>query len=150
MRKKRQQQMPLIPPKIDHPQANELEAISRIIDSKPIISEHVMQDLCKGRPATLKSGANGMTAEQVLRAAIVKMLFGFTYKELAFHMVDSQSIRRFCQIGIADKGLKSQYSTIISKLFLKEPGKRSIKTCSAMPRIRKLKRAVRCVSIVPL
>ena len=106
MRKKRQQQMPLMPPKIDHPQANELEAISRIIDSKPIICEYVMQDLCKGRPATVKSGANGMTADQVLRAAIVKMLFGFTYKELAFHMVDSQSIRRFCQIGIADKGFK--------------------------------------------
>jgi IS5 family transposase len=106
MRKKRQQQMPLMPPKIDHPQANELEAISRIIDSKPIICEYVMQDLCKGRPATAKSGANGMTADQVLRAAIVKMLFGFTYKELAFHMVDSQSIRRFCQIGIADKGFK--------------------------------------------
>jgi len=98
--------MPLMPPKIDHPQANELEAISHIIDSKPTICEHVMQDLCKGRPATGHSGANGMTAEQVLRAAIVKMLFGFTYEELAFHMVDSQSIRRFCQIGIADKGFK--------------------------------------------
>ena len=98
--------MPLMPPKIDHPQANELEAISQIIDSKPTICDHVMQDLCKGRPATVQSGANGMTAEQVLRAAIVKMLYGFTYKELAFHMVDSQSIRRFCQIGIADKGFK--------------------------------------------
>ena len=106
MRKKRQQQMPLMPPKIDHPQANELEAISQIIDSKPTICDYVMQDLCKGRPSTGHSGANGMTAEQVLRAAIVKMIFGFTYKELAFHMVDSQSIRRFCQIGIADKGFK--------------------------------------------
>jgi len=106
MRKERQQQMPLMPPKIDHPQANELEAINRIIDSKPTICEHVMQDLCKGRPANVKSGANGMTAEQVLRAAIAKTLFGFTYKELAFHMVDSQSIRRFCLIGIADNGFK--------------------------------------------
>jgi len=65
-----------------------------------------MQDLCKGRPATVRSDANGMTAEQVLRAAIVKMLFGFTYKELAFHIIDSQRICRFCQIGIADKGFK--------------------------------------------
>lgn len=47
-----------------------------------------------------------MTAEQVLRAAIVKVLFGFTYRNLAFHIVDSQSIRRFCRIGIADKGFK--------------------------------------------
>jgi len=105
MRKKWEQQMPLMPPKIDHPQADELEAISRIINGKPTICNHVMQDLCKGHP-TVRSGAQGMSADQVLRAAIVKSLFGFTYKELAFHMVDSQSIRRFCQIGIADKGFK--------------------------------------------
>lgn len=95
-----------MPPKIDHPQAHELEAISRVIDQKPTIYDYVMQDLYKDRPAPAKSGANGMTAEQILRAAIVKMLFGFTYQELAFHIVDSQSIRRFCQIGIADKGFK--------------------------------------------
>jgi IS5 family transposase len=106
MRKKKKEQMPLMLPKIDHPQANELETISRIIGSKPIICDHVMQDLYKGNSATARSGANGMTAEQVLRAAIVKMLFGFTYRQLAFHMVDSQSIRRFCQIGIADKGFR--------------------------------------------
>ena len=106
MRKKWEQQMPLMPPKIDHPQADELEAISRIINSKPAICDHVLQDLCKGRRPTVRSGARGMSADQVLRAAIVKLLFGFTYKELAFHMVDSQSIRRFCQIGIADKGFK--------------------------------------------
>ena len=47
-----------------------------------------------------------MSAEQVLRAAIVKALFGFTYKELAFHLVDSRSLRRFCLIGFADKGFK--------------------------------------------
>lgn len=29
-----------------------------------------------------RSGANGMSAEQVLRAAIVKMLFGFSYQDL--------------------------------------------------------------------
>ena len=99
--------MPLMSPKIDHPRADELEAISRIIDSNPTIYDYVMQDLCKGRPAPdNNSGANGMTAEQVLRVAIAKVLFGFTYRHLAFHIVDSQSIRRFCQIGIGDKGFK--------------------------------------------
>jgi len=47
-----------------------------------------------------------MSAEQVLRAAIVKTLFCFTYKELAFHLVDSRSLRRFCLIGFSDKGFK--------------------------------------------
>jgi IS5 family transposase len=106
MRKKRQKQMPLMPTEIDHPQAYELEAISRIINAKPTICDFVMQDLSRRRPAAVKSGASGMTAEQVLRSAIVKTLFGFTYQELAFHIIDSQSIRRFCQIGIADKGFK--------------------------------------------
>ena len=47
-----------------------------------------------------------MSGEQVLRAAIIKALFGFTYKELAFHLIDSRTLRRFCLIGFADKGFK--------------------------------------------
>jgi len=106
MRKKWQQQMPLIPTEIDHPQAQELDAISKIIRSKPTICEYVLQDLGKNRSITSTGGANGMSADQVLRAAIVKVLFGFTYVDLAFHIVDSKTIRRFCRIGIADKGFK--------------------------------------------
>lgn len=98
--------MPLMPSEIDHPQAKELEAISRIIRSKSTISEYVLQDLSRLRRSDDRRGARGMSADQALRAAIVKVLFGFTYEDLAFHLVDSQSIRRFCQIGIADKGFK--------------------------------------------
>ena len=47
-----------------------------------------------------------MTAEQVVRAGIVKQIFQFSYKDLAFHIMDSHSLRRFCFIGIADKGFK--------------------------------------------
>lgn len=106
MRKKWQQQMPLMEAQLDHPQAQELEAISKVIRSKPTMCEHVLQDLSKNRSTTAASGAHGMSADQVLRAAIVKILFGFTYVDLAFHIVDSKTIRRFCQIGIADKGFK--------------------------------------------
>ncbi len=98
--------MSLMPTEIDHPQAKELEAISRIIYSKPTICEHVLQDLGKYHHKETCGGANGMSADQVLRAAIVKVLFGLPYQDLAFHMVDSKSIRRFCQIGITDKGFK--------------------------------------------
>ena len=93
-------------PAVDHPQAAELEAISRILNSNPTISELALQDLCRGKNKTRRSGANGMTADQVVRAAIVKQMFGFTYQELAFHIVDSKSLRRFMRIGIADKGFK--------------------------------------------
>lgn len=98
--------MPLMDTAIDHPQAHELEAISKVIRSKPTICDHVLQDLNKNRYTTTASGANGMSAEQVFRAAIVKTLFGFTYADLAFHIADSKTIRRFCQIGFADKGFQ--------------------------------------------
>jgi len=106
MRKKIQNQMPLMEPAIDHPQAAELEAISRIIDNNPTIIELAFQDICRGKKRKRRAGANGMTADQVVRAAIIKQMFNFTYQELSFHIVDSKSFRRFTRIGIADKGFK--------------------------------------------
>jgi IS5 family transposase len=88
MRKNSEKQMPLMPPKIDHPQAEELDAISRILDRNPIIYDLAMQDLSSGSEKS-NAGARGMTAEQVVRAAIVKQMFEFSYKDLAFHPVDS-------------------------------------------------------------
>lgn len=105
MRKKSKKQMPLMPPEIDHPQAEELSTISRILDSNPIIYDLVMQDLSP-QGTKSKAGAKGMTAEQVIRAAVVKQMFEFSYKDLAFHLVDSVSLKRFCHIGIGDKGFK--------------------------------------------
>jgi IS5 family transposase len=106
MREKRQKQMPLIDPPTGHPREKELEVISTIIDSTPTISDSVLQDLNKGKIFKRQTGANGMTAEQVLRAAVVMQLFSFTYVDLAFHISDSRALRRFCRIGIADKGFK--------------------------------------------
>ena len=98
--------MPLMPEASDHPQAVELENISRILDANPTICDLAMQDLSEVSKKASRSGAHGMTADQVVRAAIVKQMLNFTYKELAFHIVDSNSLRRFMRIGIADKGFK--------------------------------------------
>ena len=106
MRKKSKKQMPLMPEAIDHPQAVELENISRILDANPTICDLAMQDLSEVGKKAHRAGARGMTADQVVRAAIVKQMLNFTYKELAFHIVDSNSLRRFMRIGIADKGFK--------------------------------------------
>jgi len=105
MREKSKKQLPLMHIPSDHPQARELEAISRILDAEPTITALVHQDLCRGRELTA-TGANGMSAEQVLRAAIVKQMFGYSYELLPFHLTDSISLRAFCRIGIADKGFK--------------------------------------------
>ncbi len=90
---------------VDHSHAKEYEQISDMIDSIPEINEMVYNDLTNGaeyRPA----GANGMSAEQVLRAAIIKQAEGFSYEELAFHLVDSRTYRNFCRIGDNQKCFK--------------------------------------------
>ena len=106
MREKWQKQMPLMAHIADHAQSQELKVISAIIDANPTICRHILQDLNKGKCESQRAGAKGMSAEQVLRCLIVKTLFGFTYEELAFHIVDSQSLRWFCRIGMAEEGFK--------------------------------------------
>jgi IS5 family transposase len=76
-----------------------------LIDT-PTICDHVLQDLNKGKIIKRRTGARGMTAEQIIRAAVVMRLYSFTYEDLAFHISDSRALRRFCRIGIADKGFK--------------------------------------------
>jgi len=90
---------------IEHPRAKELKRISKILDRYPIISSFVWQDLTNSIE-NQKSGAHGMSAEQVLRAAIVKQTEGFSYQDLAFHIMDSRCYRTFCRIGITHKGFK--------------------------------------------
>ena len=105
MRKKNQIQMPLMPSDIAHPRAKELDRISKILDAIPTITDMVLQDLTRG-VKNRNWGAQGMTAEQVLRATIIKQTQGFSYEELAFHLIDSRTYRNFCRIGITHKGFK--------------------------------------------
>lgn len=106
MREKCQKQMPLMAHILDHPQSQELEVISGIIDENPTICDYILQDLNEGKSESQRAGAKGMSADQVLRCTIVKFLFDFTYEDLAFHIVDSQSLRWFCRIGMAEEGFK--------------------------------------------
>jgi len=106
MREKHQKQMPLMQPVGDHAQEKELAAISHIIDTTPSICDRILQDLNRKSIFKRRTGARGMSADQILRAAIVQRLYDFTYADLAFHIADSRALRRFCRIGIADKGFK--------------------------------------------
>ena len=103
MRKKDKKQLPLMIASVDHPHAVELELISQILNENPIINDLVLQDLTHG-VINSASGANGMSAEQVLRAAVIKQMNSYSYEELAFHILDSVCYRQFCHIGFADKG----------------------------------------------
>jgi IS5 family transposase len=90
-------QLPLAQPFIEHEHARELEAISAILDELREVLRLVERDLTTGRSAA--HGRPGLSAEQVLRALVVKQLNGFSYEELAFHLADSTSYRAFCRLG---------------------------------------------------
>jgi IS5 family transposase len=105
MRKKDQKQFPLMDGNIDHPRATELEGISQVFNDNPIINDMVLQDLTRG-VNNRSTGAEGMSAEQVLRSAIIKQWEECSYQALAFHIIDSRCYRNFCRIGIAHKGFK--------------------------------------------
>ena len=81
----------------------ELETISSLLDAHPKLNELVLQDLKSVTPSAGSNvGRGGMSAEQVLRALLVKQLNQFSYRELAFHLADSRSYRTFCQLGIIE------------------------------------------------
>ena len=104
MRKTRNQQLPLAEATTDHPKAKEFAQISAILDSNDNIYALVRQDLGISENNV---GANGMTAEQVLRAAIVQKIGEYSYRELAFHLADSRVYSHFCKIGIGKPFKKS-------------------------------------------
>ena len=96
MRESHRVQPTLTEPWLDVPHAKELKAISDLLDSHRRIGERVAQDI--GRPG----GRPGMTGDQVLRILVLKQLNEFSYDELAFHLADSQTYRRFCGFGLTD------------------------------------------------
>ena len=104
MRQKTIKQLPLNKPAVDHPFAEEIKMIDSILEKNKKIYDLAYEDLT--RNVKSKAGADGMSAEQVVKAAILKQMTGCSYKQLAFHLIDSSTYRRFCHIGIADKAFK--------------------------------------------
>jgi len=85
--------------------AKELQLMSQVLDATPKAVDLVYRDLVRSaRPTT---GREGMTAEQVLRCAILKQYRQLTYEELAFHLEDSVSFRGFSRLEMGQYPCKS-------------------------------------------
>jgi IS5 family transposase len=85
--------------------AKELRHMSQILDATPKVVELTYKDLVRSaRPTT---GREGMTAEQVLRCAILKQYRQLTYEELAFHLEDSEAFRVFSRLEMEQYPCKS-------------------------------------------
>ena len=115
MRQARQKQLNLTAPWLRLEHASELAAIDRILDQLPAVAELVWQDLNSDR-SKKNVGAEGLSAEQVLRALVVKQMNGFSYRELAFHLADSASYRTFCRLSLGQNPSKTMLAVCIKAI----------------------------------
>lgn len=99
MRRKRQTQRTFQEFKTKWNNAEELAQIDKILSEHPQLCELVAQDLSAASKSN--AGATGMTAEQVLRVAIIKQYQQLTYRQLEDRIDDSERLRCFCRFGDA-------------------------------------------------
>ena len=97
-----------------NPIGREFAAVSDILDANPHVLAMVHRDLVG--TAREDHGREGMTAEQVLRAAVVKQSQNLTYEELAFHLGDSQAFRAFVRLGVNQSPTRSALQENIASL----------------------------------
>jgi len=72
--------------------------LGAILDRHPELEQIVERDL-QGAGVRQDVGREGMSADQILRALIVKQMNQFSYEELSFHLADSVTYRGFCRLG---------------------------------------------------
>jgi IS5 family transposase len=101
MREMMRDQLPLMQGPIEHQHAQELAAMSQVLDQCSGVLQLAERDLVRDHDESF--GRPGLSADQVVRALVIKQLNGFSYAELAFHLADSTSYRRFCRIGALEK-----------------------------------------------
>ena len=96
----KQQVLSAAPDQKEHIGARQLTEIDRALVqlAGDVILALVHADLV-GPDISAEKGRKGMSADQVLRALIVKQLYDLTYRELAYSLADSNGCRAFCRIG---------------------------------------------------
>lgn len=97
MRQKRNRQRSIFEVLGKNPGPKEFEQMSLVLDANPEILDLAFSDLTKGKRTN--TGRKGMTAEQVLRCAIVKQSRELTYDDLEFWLADSYSLRSFTRLS---------------------------------------------------
>lgn len=115
MRQARQKQLNLVSDWLAFDHAKELQAIAGLLDEHPMVADLVWQDLAP-KGLLNDTGAQGLSAEQVLRALLIKQLNGFSYRVLAFHLADSVTYRRFCQLAWQQQPSKSVLAACIKAI----------------------------------
>jgi transposase, IS5 family len=76
----------------------ELKAMSQWLDGQGQLTSLVAGDL--RRQGVRETGRRGLSAESVLRCALLKQQRQLSYEELAFHLEDSASFRAFARLPL--------------------------------------------------
>lgn len=97
-----------------HELGRELEEISVTLDQLPELVQFITADLCK--ESTKETGRHGMSAESVLRCALLKQHRQLSYQVLAFHLEDSASFRCFARLPSGMTPRKSALQDNISSI----------------------------------
>lgn len=150
MRQTIRKQAALPPAWVDHPKGKELLRIDQILAARPEVVGLIYLDLTVGVDAG--NGRPGLSARQALRCSLLKQITQASYRQLAFHLMDSRSYRRFCGFGLGDptpsasslqrtlKKISSQTWEQINRLLVrqaleegKESGERVRGDCTVVP-----------------
>jgi IS5 family transposase len=107
MRTKRKHDRADCPDYADHPHSEELREIDRLLEEIPQLVALVHGDLVESEGVDPDHGRKGMTARQVLGAAVTYHVFGCSFEKLAFLLKDSASYQCLCRIPDPDQAPSS-------------------------------------------
>src|SRR5215475_4260461 len=98
----------------EHEIGRELRAMSQWLDQHRELLALVMDDLrgCEVQA----TGRDGLSAETVLRCALLKQYRQLSYEELAFHLEDSASFRAFARLPMGWTPKKAVLQKTISAI----------------------------------
>ena len=114
MRKKRSSQISIFDMFSEHEIGKELKGMSARLDQNRVILNWVAKDLCL--QDTSNTGRQGLSAESVLRCALLKQYRQLSYKELAFYLSDSASFQAFARLPAHIVPKKSALQQTISRI----------------------------------
>ncbi len=114
MRQKRTAQASIYELFADHDLGRELQGMSEWLDAHPKVLTPVMNDLC--RRGLKPTGRRGLSAESVLRCAVLKQHRQLSYEELAFHLQDSASFQAFARLPGNERPKKSALQRVVSAI----------------------------------
>jgi transposase, IS5 family len=114
MRQKRTAQATIYEVFADHELGRELQTMSEWLDAHRSVLSAVVGDLC--RRGVKPTGRRGLSAESVMRCAVLKQHRQLSYEELAFYLRDSASFQAFARLPMHWCPKKSALQRVIAAI----------------------------------